>query len=220
MMWPGPPEGFPGDTTIVCLECEDRSSRDRIPADWDEIRGAWEEGIRIIYSRGVSRIIGSGERMKKIECPKCTRVYDKSGFNPEFDMQDMLTLEGDVLIITWDRDRTFSHLRRKDLFNERGQLALDPVTLQNLKKEWVFIGGDVRRIGFMVDAMKDGLVAAESIERYLKGIISVKTEKRILSLRTYPGGGFTRRSLKCFGSPRKKNALSALRAGIHPSRGY
>jgi len=45
------------------------------------------------------------------------------------------------------------------------------MTLQSQKKEWVFIGGDLRKIGFMVDAMKDGLVAAESIERYLKAWI-------------------------------------------------
>jgi ferredoxin len=163
---------------MVCLESEDRSSRDRIPADWDEIRGAWEEGIRIIYSRGVSRIIGSGERMKKIECPKCTRVYDQAGFNPTFDMQDMLTLEGDVLIIAVGQGPDILSLEKEDLFNERGQLALDTVTLQNRRKEGVFIGGDVRRIGFMVDAMKDGLVAAESIERYLNRILLNEGRKK------------------------------------------
>ena len=167
-----------GDATIVCLETEDRNSRDRIPADWDEIRGAWEEGIRIVYSRGVNRIIGSGERMKKIECPKCTRVYDKTGFNPEFDMQDTITLEGDVLIIAVGQGPDILSLEKEDLFNERGQLALDPMTLQNVKKEWVFIGGDVRRIGFMVDAMQDGRVAAESIERYLNGILIHEDRKR------------------------------------------
>lgn len=167
-----------GDTTIVCLESEDRSSRDRIPADWDEIRGAWEEGIRIVYSRGVSRIIGSGERMRKIVCPKCTGVYDQAGFNPEFDMQDMLTLEGDVLIIAVGQGPDILSLEKEDLFNERGQLALDIVTLQNLRKERVFIGGDVRRIGFLVDAMKDGLVAAESMERYLNGTLLSENRKK------------------------------------------
>ena len=42
-----------GETTILCLECEDRSSKDRIPADWEEIRGAWEEGDpHFIFPRG------------------------------------------------------------------------------------------------------------------------------------------------------------------------
>ena len=167
-----------GNTTVVCLESEDRSSGDRVPADWDEIRGAWEEGIRIIYSRGVSRIIGSAERMKKIECPKCTRVYDKAGFSPEFDMQDLLTLEGDVLIIAVGQGPDILSFEKEELFNEGGHLALDPVSLQNIKKESVFIGGDVRRIGFLVDAMKDGLVAAESIERYLNEILINEDRKR------------------------------------------
>jgi len=37
------------------------------------------------------------------------------------------------------------------------------------RKEGVFIGGDVRRVGFAADAMRDGIIAAESIDRYLKG---------------------------------------------------
>ncbi len=75
--------GVGGDTTVVCLECEDKSSKDGIPADFEEIRGAWEEGVRIIYSRGVRRIFGEGERIKRIECPKCTSVFSPAGFNPQ-----------------------------------------------------------------------------------------------------------------------------------------
>jgi NADPH-dependent glutamate synthase beta subunit-like oxidoreductase/NAD-dependent dihydropyrimidine dehydrogenase PreA subunit len=159
-----------GDASLVCLECEDRTSIDKIPADWDEIRGAWEEGIKIIYSRGVSQIMGIGDKMRKIECPKCTSVYDTSGFNPKFDLTDVITLEGDILIITVGQGPDILSLEKEDLLTERGQPAIDQLTLQNLKKEWVFIGGDVRRIGFMADAMKDGLTAAESIERYLNGL--------------------------------------------------
>jgi len=166
-----------GDTSVICLECEDRNSIDRIPADWDEIRGAWEEGIKIIYSRGVSQIIETGEKRLKIECPKCTSVYDPS-FNPKFDMTDIITLEGDILIITVGQGPDIQSLKKEDLLNERGQIAIDPLTLQSLKKEWVFIGGDVRKIGFMVDAMKDGLTAAESIERYLKGFHISEGRKR------------------------------------------
>ena len=39
-----------GDVSIVCLECEDKSSKDGIPADVEEIEGAGEEGIKITYS--------------------------------------------------------------------------------------------------------------------------------------------------------------------------
>jgi NADPH-dependent glutamate synthase beta subunit-like oxidoreductase/NAD-dependent dihydropyrimidine dehydrogenase PreA subunit len=167
-----------GETTIVCLECEDRSSKDRLPADWDEVRGAWEEGIRIQYSRGVRRIVGERERVKKIECPRCTSVYDEKGFNPKFDVEDTIPLEGDVLIITVGQGPDKQSLQSDDLLDDKGRLAVDPMTLQSQKKGWVFIGGDLRKIGFMVDAMKDGLVAAESIERYLKGMDMKEGRKR------------------------------------------
>jgi NADPH-dependent glutamate synthase beta subunit-like oxidoreductase/NAD-dependent dihydropyrimidine dehydrogenase PreA subunit len=159
-----------GETTIVCLECENKKLKDGIPADEDEIRGAWEEGIRIVYSRAVKRIIGEGERLKKIECPRCTSVFDESGFNPQFDTSDNIELNGDILIITVGQGPERVTLQKEDLFDDRGMLAVDPLTLQSRKKEWVFIGGDLRRIGFMAEAMKEGLIAAESIERYLRGL--------------------------------------------------
>jgi NADPH-dependent glutamate synthase beta subunit-like oxidoreductase/NAD-dependent dihydropyrimidine dehydrogenase PreA subunit len=167
-----------GETTILCLECEDRSSPDRIPADLEEIRGAWEEGIRILYSRGVSKVIGESERMKRIECPRCTSVFDSTGFNPQFDLSDTLTVEGDILIITVGQGPDRASLQADNLLDEKGRLAVDPLTLQSQNKEPIFIGGDLRKIGFMADAMRDGLVAAESIERYLRGMDMKEGRKR------------------------------------------
>ncbi|MBF0529801.1 MAG: FAD-dependent oxidoreductase, partial [Deltaproteobacteria bacterium] len=167
-----------GDATIICLECEDKRSKDGIPADTEEIRGAWEEGIRIIYSRGVKKILGESERVKKIECPKCVNVFDSNGFNPQFDESDLLTLDGDILIITVGQGPDRASLQEEHLLDERGLLVLDSLTLQSLKREWVFIGGDLRKIGFMAEAMKDGLVAADSIERYLRVLDMKEGRKR------------------------------------------
>jgi len=167
-----------GDVTVVCLECEDKSVRDGIPADEEEISAAWEEGLRIIYSRGVKKIIGERGKFKGIDCPKCTSVFDEKGFNPKFDCSDCIDLQGDLLIITVGQvpDRAF--LQREGLMDERGRLVVDPITLQSPRKEQVFIGGDVRRIGFMVEAMKEGVVAADSIERYLRGMDMREGRKR------------------------------------------
>jgi NADPH-dependent glutamate synthase beta subunit-like oxidoreductase len=167
-----------GDVTVVCMECEDKTSKDGIPADEEEIRAAWEEGIRIIYSRGVRRIMGERGKFRGIDCPKCTSVFDETGFNPSFDCTDCIDLYGDLLIITVGQlpDRAF--LQREGLVDERGRLVVDPFTLQSLRKENVFIGGDVRRIGFMAEAMKEGMIAAESIERYLKGMDMREGRKR------------------------------------------
>lgn len=167
-----------GEVTIVCLECEDKSSRDGIPADEEEIRGAWEEGIQIIYSRGVQKIIGEAGRFKKIVSPKCTCVFDEQGFNPKFDLSDTIELSGDVLIITIGQGPDRVVLENEGLLDERGRLAVDPHTLQSLKFPDVFIGGDVRRIGFMVEAMKEGMEAAESIHRYLRGLNMTEGRRR------------------------------------------
>ncbi len=166
------------EVTIVALEREDKDHRDGIPADEEEIQGAWEEGIRIVCSRGVRRIIGEGGEFKGINCPRCISVFDEEGFNPKFDCTDCIDLAGDILIITIGQapDRTL--LQREGVLDERGRLAVDRLTLQSLNHDWLFIGGDVRRIGFMIEAMGEGLVAAESIDRYLRGVNMREGRKR------------------------------------------
>jgi len=160
-----------GTVTIVALENEDKSTRDGLPADEDEIRGAWEEGIRTVCSRGVRKVIGEGGKFKKIDCPRCTAVFDEEGrFNPQFDCTDCTDVEGDILIITIGQAPDRALLQKEGLLNEQGRLAVDQFTLQSLQNPSVFIGGDVRRIGFMVEAMKEGIEAAESIHRYLRGL--------------------------------------------------
>jgi len=159
-----------GDVTIICLECEDKDSKDGIPADEEEIRGAWEEGIRIIYSRGVRKILGESGRFKGINCPACVSVFDEKGFNPKFDCADCIDLEGDILIITVGQAPDRPLLEKENLLNEWGRLEVDHLTLQCASAPWVFIGGDVRRVGFMIEAMGEGLVATESIDRYLRGV--------------------------------------------------
>lgn len=163
-----------GQVTLVCLETGDKSTKDGIPADIEEIEGAHQEGIRIVYSRGVRSVIGEGGKFTKIDCPKCTSVFDEKGFNPKFDTSDCIQIDGDVLLITigqtWDRPV----LQKAGLFDESGRLAVNPLTLQSSKRKDVFVGGDVRKIGFMVDAMAEGRQAADSIDKYLRGVSTAR----------------------------------------------
>ena len=161
-----------GDVTVVCLESEDKSSKDGIPADVEEIEGASEEGIKITYSRGVEEIIGEDGKFKKIKCPRCTWVYDEMGyvgFNPKFDRSDVVYLEGDVLLVTIGQAPERKLFQQEDLLDERGRIDVDQLTLMSNRKKGIFIGGDVRRIGYASEAMREGMVAAESIDRYLRG---------------------------------------------------
>ena len=161
-----------GKVTLACLENEDKSSKDGIPADVEEIEGATGEGIEIVYSRGVQEIIGEDGKFRKIECPRCTSVYNEMGyrgFNPKFDRSDVIYLEGDVLLITIGQTWPRTPFRQVGLLDERDRIDVDPLTLMSNRKEGIFIGGDVRRIGYASDAMREGIIAAESIDRYLRG---------------------------------------------------
>lgn len=159
-----------GKVTLVCLENEDKSSMDGIPADTEEIEGAREEDIKIVYSRGVEEIIGKNGKFKKIKCPRCTSVFDEDGrFNPKFNLSDVTYLEGDVLQVTIGQGPRRSFFEQEGLLNEQGRMDVDQLTLMSNLKEGVFVGGDVRRIGFASEAMRDGLDVAESIDRYIKG---------------------------------------------------
>jgi NADPH-dependent glutamate synthase beta subunit-like oxidoreductase/FixJ family two-component response regulator/NAD-dependent dihydropyrimidine dehydrogenase PreA subunit len=158
-----------GDVAMVCLENADKSSRDGIPADVEEIEGAAEEGIMINYSRGVENIIGEEGRFKAIKCPRCNSVFDAKGFNPKFDRSDVVYLEGDVLLVTIGQGAERTFFRQEGLLDEKGRLDVDPLTLMSQLQKGVFIGGDVKRVGFAAEAMRDGIVAAESIDRYLRG---------------------------------------------------
>jgi NADH-quinone oxidoreductase subunit F len=158
-----------GEVSMVCLECEDKSCRDGIPADEEEIEGAVQEGIKLNFSRGVARIIGEKGKFQKIECPRCVSVFDDKGFNPQCDKNDVIYLEGDVLMVTIGQGPERDFLQKEGLLNDKGRLDINPTTMQSNTKEGVFIGGDVKQVGFAAEAMRDGLIAAESIDRYLKG---------------------------------------------------
>ena len=157
------------DVRILSLQCGGKSSEDGIPADVEEIEGAKEEGIEIFYRRGVEEIVGENGKFKKIKCPRCTSVFDDNGFNPKFDEGDTTDIEGDVLLVTIGQGPERALFQSEDLLDMSGRLDIDQLTLMSNRQNGVFIGGDIRRVGFAAEAMRDGITAAESINRHLKG---------------------------------------------------
>ena len=158
-----------GKVTVMCLECEDKSTKDGIPADVEEIEGAEEEGIDIIYSRGVDEIVTKNGKFSEIKTLRCECVFDDQGrFNPKFDHCDVDNLKGDILLITIGQAPERAVYESQGLLNDKGRIDFDHITQMSNLKQGVFIGGDVSRIGFASEAMKDGLNAAESIDRYLQ----------------------------------------------------
>lgn len=157
------------EVLIACLESEDRTSLDGILAPIDEEIDAKDEGIAFYYSRNLEEIRPKEGRME-LKLSLCTSVYElaegRKLFKPVFDKGDMISLTVDRLIFAIGQmpDRTYLN----EVLNERGMLVVDPVTLAT-KKEGVFAGGDVLAIGRAADAIRQGLIAAESIKGYLEG---------------------------------------------------
>ena len=159
-----------GEVIIICLECQDKSSRDGVPAGVEEVEGACEEGIEILFSRGVCEIVGENGRFRGVKCPRCISVWDENGrFAPKFDLTDVKYVEGDLLFLAIGQMAEDAFLRQEGLLNERGRLDVDPQTLMSSRRKGIFLGGGMRQAGFAAEAMRDGMIAAESIDRYLKG---------------------------------------------------
>jgi NADPH-dependent glutamate synthase beta subunit-like oxidoreductase len=158
-----------GKVTVMCLECEDKNVTDGIPADVEEIEGAEEEGIEIIYSRGVDGIVTKNGKFKKIKTLRCECVFQPDGaFNPEFDHGDVKYIKGDVLLVTIGQAPERAIYENEGLLNKKGRIEIDPITLMSTKKKGIFVGGDVNRVGFASEAMRDGKIAAESIDLYIQ----------------------------------------------------
>lgn len=159
-----------GEVVIVCLERSDKSHKDGIPADIEEIEGAEQEGIEIEYSRAVQEIITEDGKFKKIKSPKCVSLFDSENrFNPEYDRDDFIYIEGDVLLIAIGQVVDYDLFKQAALLDDKERMDVDQITLMSNLQEGVFIGGDVVRIGFAAESMRDGVKAAESIERYIRG---------------------------------------------------
>ena len=117
----------------------------------------------------MEEIIGKDGKFKKLKCPRCTSVFDQKGFNPKFDLSDVIYLKGDILLVTIGQGPEHTLFQQEDLLNEKGRVDIEQFTLMSNRQGGVFIGGDVKRIGVAAEAMRDGIIAAESIDRYLKG---------------------------------------------------
>jgi len=152
---------------IVCLE-----GREEMPAHEWEIADALEEGITLRPTWGPKEILGREGRTRGIELQRCTSVFDASGrFAPTFG-EDVMQIDADWVIIAIGQRSDLSFLSGDSpLWNEsKRAIVADKTTLQT-KLDYVFAGGDmVSGPASVVEAVAHGHEAAESIDRYLRGV--------------------------------------------------
>ena len=141
------------DVRVVCLECREPDSKDRMLALDDEIRQAEEEGITIHPSLGIQEIAVKDGRAAGIDTVACVSVREPDGtFNPQYDTAcTALSLEAESIIVAI------------------GQ-AVDPSLSVLLQKAGpsIFTGGDmVSGPSTVIEAVASAREAVRSIESAL-----------------------------------------------------
>jgi len=153
------------EVTMVCLE-----SRDEMPARTWEVGIAEAEGVRIIPSWGLQRILREKKRVTGVELVQCTSVFDAQGiFCPTFGAA-RTAVEGDQVIIAVGQTSDLSFLGdRTDIATKNGLIVVDDQTLATGAKA-VYAGGDVAGAGgSVIHAVAAGRKAASSIDKALGG---------------------------------------------------
>lgn len=158
-----------GEVHLVCLECRDLSTADRMPAQSQEIMEAEKEGVVIHDSQGISRILTHENRVAGVETMDCLAVRDSEGkFAPRYDRCNLATLEADQVIIAAGQT-VDTAIFSQALKYSGGRVSVDPVTLVTSVLS-VFAGGDMALgAADIISAIATGKQAAVSIDRYLNG---------------------------------------------------
>ena len=159
-------------------ECEKvtiiyRRTKKEMPAFKEEIESAIEEGIEIQFLTAPTKVLTENGKVQGIEC-----VRMKLGEVDASGRRRPVPIEGSEFIIDLDTlipaigefpDSSFAKKDSKIDVTKRGTLVVDPETLVT-DREGVFAGGDaVTGPSTVVEAIAAGKVAAEFIDKYIKG---------------------------------------------------
>ena len=170
---------------MCCLE-----SLDEMPAEDTEIIEGDEEGIFRHNSFGPKEIlVDDTGHVAGVSFKRVLRVFDENGrFSPEFDEDDVTTIEADTVLwaIGQKTDLSFLGPEEEDVHTtERGLVECDPETLRTTAQD-VFVAGDVAHgTRFLIDAVASGKKAARSIYRFLT---DKKLDKQVIGLHVLQSG--------------------------------
>lgn len=178
------------EVTIVSLEHFDEMPVLRSVQGHEEFDEARREGVAFLPRRGPLRFLG-GRQLEAIELRAVQAVFDAQGrFAPQYDDEDVLTLEADACILAIGQQPDLAFLKPEDgvELTPAGTLRVDPQTLATSRAD-VFAGGDV---AFgprnLIEAVANGRRAARSIHTYLAGLrrtLEVQLEIETLATATY-----------------------------------
>jgi NADPH-dependent glutamate synthase beta subunit-like oxidoreductase len=149
--------------TLTALENEDE-----LPAFEDEIENAKNEGVIFECAWGPEKFKGKEGRVCNVEFKRCLNVFEDGKFCPEFDSENTKILPADFIIIAVGQSQDLSCVENQCSI-DGGRVSADDLTLQT-SDEKIFAAGDFTTgPSSVVDAIKSGREAAESVDRYLAG---------------------------------------------------
>jgi heterodisulfide reductase subunit A len=167
---------------LVCLECTDLTSKDRMPAQDYEIQEADKEGVVIHPSLGPKQFLVKDGKVTGFETIVCTSVREEDGtFLPKYGGSGS-TIEADTVIVA------IGQAPDKEAFKEIDKdraVKVDGYSFAT-NMQGVFAGGDVvSGPSDIIGAVAAGKEAAISIDRYLNGLDM--REDRIINFRLVNG---------------------------------
>ena len=149
---------------MACLESEEE-----MPASPGEIARAREEGIEIMPSWGLSKVISEGDVVKGMELMRCTSVRDEDGrFNPQYDEDEKTVVNCENILMAVGQQVDLSFLGDKyEMQLSRGLIEVDEET-QKTSREGIFAAGDATTgPKTIILAIANGHVAAKGMNKYL-----------------------------------------------------
>lgn len=151
--------------TLACLE-----PRDRMPASAEEIARAEAEGIVIMPSWGLNKVIEENGVVKGMQLKRCVSAWDETGaFNPQYEVCETLNVKAqNILMAVGQRvDLSFLDDKYQMQLNRRGLIDISEDT-QMTSRKGVFATGDATTgPGTVIGAIAAGHKAANGINRYL-----------------------------------------------------
>jgi len=150
-----------------------RRTSKEMPAFKEEITAAVEEGIEIQFLTAPTKIIAKNGMISGIECKRMKLgEIDKNGRRSPIPIEGSeFVIDLDTLIIAIGEESDLSFLKKGSNIeiSNKGTILVCPETLiTNI--DGVFAGGDVvTGPSTIIDAMSSGKIAAEMIDKYVRG---------------------------------------------------
>jgi NADPH-dependent glutamate synthase beta subunit-like oxidoreductase len=155
---------------VVCLEKMDFKSKDRMPAQEEEVREAQDEGVIFHPGHGVKYFDVENGRVRKVVCNDCLSVREIDGrFSPQcVEPTQPYELEADTVLIAIGQKSAITAYPKGLSRNDKGLVKVSGVF--QTEDARVFAGGDLLTGPLdIISAIAAGNEAAESIDRFCRG---------------------------------------------------